>query len=199
MMCKRALSLLFILAIAAQYNFAVPSYIQIEPDEEEYLVYQVLLKKEFIGRGTERVIIKGDTIVDNYSDYPDVRKKLISRFKATSEDYLQKNARSYELKDKFNLNEKIIFLKQSEMMELIKEMNRTLNSDEWAKIQNEKYPNSGGIIISLSRVGFNSNKTQALVQVGFQCGVTCGEGNYFLLTKNKGRWKIKKKHITWIA
>jgi hypothetical protein len=50
-----------------------------------------------------------------------------------------------------------------------------------------KYPDSGGSI-HLSAVGFNADKTLALVYVGYWCGDICGEGAYYYLKKTDGKW-----------
>ncbi|MGH9819763.1 MAG: hypothetical protein ACRD43_06305 [Pyrinomonadaceae bacterium] len=50
-----------------------------------------------------------------------------------------------------------------------------------------KYPDSGGII-SMSAVGFNVDKTIALVYMGHSCGGLCGGGRYHMLQKTDGKW-----------
>lgn len=60
------------------------------------------------------------------------------------------------------------------------------NSDGW-KPFNTKYPNSGGFI-HMSAVGYNADKTLALVYMGHWCGGLCGGGTHHLLEKRAGNW-----------
>jgi hypothetical protein len=43
-------------------------------------------------------------------------------------------------------------------------------------------------IRSLSAVGFNADKTVAVVEMDFECGGQCGHGGPFILQKQKGKW-----------
>jgi len=49
------------------------------------------------------------------------------------------------------------------------------------------YPNSGGWI-ELSAVGFNTDKTVAVVYMGHHCGGLCGGGGFHVLEKKDGKW-----------
>lgn len=51
----------------------------------------------------------------------------------------------------------------------------------------EKYPESGGYIM-MSAVGFNADKSLAIVYVGHSCGGLCGGGYYHFLNKIDGKW-----------
>ena len=50
-----------------------------------------------------------------------------------------------------------------------------------------------------SRVGFNSSRTQALINVSFYSGTdgTHSGGKYFLLSKENGKWVPKASSIVW--
>ncbi len=60
------------------------------------------------------------------------------------------------------------------------------------------YPKSTGFM-SVSRIGCNSAKTQALVYIGNLCGGLCGTGQVFLLVKEGGAWKVQYVTMTWIS
>jgi len=51
----------------------------------------------------------------------------------------------------------------------------------------ERVPGSGGYV-EMSAVGFNSDKTLALLYAGHSCGGLCGGGTYHLLKKADGKW-----------
>jgi hypothetical protein len=56
----------------------------------------------------------------------------------------------------------------------------------------EKYPKAWGVTV-LSRVGFNNDKTQALVYVRHQCGGGCFSSETVFLTKRKNLWRIAER------
>jgi len=70
--------------------------------------------------------------------------------------------------------------------------------DGWTAF-NEKYPGSGGYI-ELSAVGFNNEKTVAIVYVGHHCGSLCGGGVFHVLQKTEGKWQPlqwKGRRCSW--
>jgi hypothetical protein len=58
--------------------------------------------------------------------------------------------------------------------------------DGWPRFH-ARYPNSGGFI-HMSAVGFNPDKTLALVYMGHWCAGLCGGGTHHLLEKKDGKW-----------
>jgi len=65
----------------------------------------------------------------------------------------------------------------------------------------EKYPDSGGYN-ELSGVGFNSDKTVAVVYVAHFCGGLCGGGGFHVLEKKEGKWqplKWKGSSCSWAS
>ena len=52
----------------------------------------------------------------------------------------------------------------------------------------KSYPESGGYIV-MSAVGFNKEKTRAVVYTGSSCGGLCGRWRFHLLEKSQGSWK----------
>ena len=51
-----------------------------------------------------------------------------------------------------------------------------------------QYPDSGGLL-EFSAVGFNPDKTIAVVYMGHSCGDLCGGGTFHVLEKIDGKWK----------
>lgn len=51
----------------------------------------------------------------------------------------------------------------------------------------ERYPSSGGYVV-LSAVGFNRDKTRAVVYSGASCGSLCGAWSFHLFKKVNGKW-----------
>ncbi|HNW92689.1 MAG TPA: hypothetical protein PKM88_07270 [bacterium] len=61
-----------------------------------------------------------------------------------------------------------------------------------------RYPGAQGIT-SFSRVGFNQDKTEALVYVGTTRGFLWGYGGTMLLRKQDGRWRKVQQFVSWIS
>lgn len=68
-----------------------------------------------------------------------------------------------------------------------------MSREGWEKFFSE-YPGASGLL-SLSRVGFDHKKNQALVYVtdmrGNPSGRAWGAGSYVLLIKKKGAWRVR--------
>ena len=65
----------------------------------------------------------------------------------------------------------------------------------------EKYPDSGGYM-ELSAVGFNADKTVAVVYTAHFCGGLCGGGGFEVLEKKDGKWqplKWKGSSCSWVS
>lgn len=63
----------------------------------------------------------------------------------------------------------------------------------------ERFPSSSGLI-TLSRVGFNAARTQAVLNVDRGCGGLCGDGTIVLLARDaSGRWRVVHTRGTWIS
>lgn len=77
------------------------------------------------------------------------------------------------------------------------EMRNLLEEDSRGNLH-KKYPKFRSLIY-LSKIGFDMNKTSALVYMAYQRGVKSGAGNYYLLVKEGGSWKIKEKIGDWVA
>ena len=64
---------------------------------------------------------------------------------------------------------------------------KTKGPGGWAGFY-KKFPNTGGYVF-MSAVGFNADKTMALVYAGHSCGGLCGGGAYRFFKKVDGNWK----------
>ena len=65
----------------------------------------------------------------------------------------------------------------------------------------QRYPDSGGWI-ELSAVGFNNDKTVAVVSMAHHCGALCASGRFHVLEKKNGRWvelDWKGSSCAWMA
>jgi hypothetical protein len=60
-----------------------------------------------------------------------------------------------------------------------------------------KFPHNMGFI-TLSHVGFNPSRTQAVFYIDHFCGL-CGGGRYVLMENVSGSWHVRDEHYTWIS
>ncbi len=60
-----------------------------------------------------------------------------------------------------------------------------------------RFPRNSGFIV-LSGVGFNLSRTQAVFYIDDYCGL-CGGGEYVLMEKVNGSWRVRDQHSTWIS
>jgi len=171
---------------------------QVAPDADEFLVYKAVLQS-FVRKETKRLVIRKQTttVAENFSSRfgENLIEPLPTLSKETIDDFGTRNQKSVTLTDKFNLKLKINFV--GEEINKLFENNAVGGKDGW-EIFNKKYSNANGFI-SVSRVGFNKSKTQALIAVSHSCGWRCGEGSYKLLTKKNNTWEIEKSFTTLVS
>jgi len=69
--------------------------------------------------------------------------------------------------------------------------------DWWGEFY-RRFPGSEGIL-TLSRVGFNAERTQALFYFSNRCGGLCGAGSYVVMEKRGSDWVISKEIEMWVS
>ncbi|MFZ1702356.1 MAG: hypothetical protein WBO10_06160 [Pyrinomonadaceae bacterium] len=163
-------------------------------DREEYAIFNVLIKDWITDSQVKQIII------DRYTNYRDFGGDDTTAFsvdgleKEIADDFISKNSRKqYEiLKKQFPIGDKIILINQSETGEIFSDREKG-----W-KFFYQKYPKSQGIT-TISRVGFNKERTKALVYMGTQSDWLAGAGYLIILQKDANEWKIVDKRMTWIS
>jgi hypothetical protein len=53
----------------------------------------------------------------------------------------------------------------------------------------ESHPRSA-VVLEVSAIGYNEDRSRALVYVGHYCGPLCGGGTYHMLAKKDGLWQL---------
>jgi len=197
---KAGLPLLFLLA--AFLGFAEPP--QVDEHNEDYAVYSALLMKQI--RAEAKIAVIEDQTISNYPGGPQYQKdatSLLARYQqlstwgnsilqeSTAEDYLLKNQISSTIPIELRLQIPYVLLTEQEVKQLF---NRDL-VQSW-KAFYDRFSGSDGKY-RLSRVGFSSDLTQALVLVAHGCGPLCGTGYFALLTKGNGVWSIHDTLLIW--
>lgn len=156
-------------------------------EAEEYAVYNAIIGKRGPGMEVNRSGIRviSSNTTSRGEPYDVIPSELRGLERDTLEDYNKKNAISYSLKNLFDLSVIHVLANNSEIDELYEafDLNSCIDVP---------------LIISLSRVGFNEDKTQALVEFGYSFW-DVGSGELKLLQKEDGNWTEKTSMRTWIA
>ena len=109
-------------------------------------------------------------------------------------DYSIRNNNKYHIPDKIPIkNTKIQFISNTELNTIFSH-----GIIKGWKLFHEKYPNSFGFI-SFSKVGFNNDKTNAIVYVEFEFGSKAATYDYYILSKKNNKWVIVKKFNIGVA
>lgn len=175
-------------------------------DPDEYAVWSVVLTNKYVTGSVKELVIADRTIILK-SDF--VAKHLRSFENATDtvSDLLDKNQVQYAVENKFAVNVPCtIWSKETANAlfhlpanhgldpEAVKNMN-----DGWHQFHKEHPDTGGGGIIGMSRVGFNADKTQAVVYIATSASPMIANGKCFLLTKKNGSWEIEREDLIWFS
>ena len=166
-------------------------------EAEEYAVYDYLIGPGDANR-TLVVIYENTTSRSKESNRSDLLKDMPSLEQRTIDDYKAKNSKAYPLRNSFKFEGKYVIVNESEIYEVFSVNQKTETGDDWEEFYG-RCPNSPGIL-SYSRVGFNSNLNQALVEEGYDFpGMLAGRGYLLLLEKSNGTWNVTSSMMTWIS
>ena len=165
---------------------------------DEYAVYSVLIQSMYVKESVKTVVVSKQTqfYKIRWQKPEDYRKSVLDELRPISEetieDFEKKNEKEGELARHLNLTITYVLLGKKGSTKTPEEYTK-----QWEEFY-QKYPNSPGII-SLSRVGFNSHKDQAIVYIANSCGDLCGKGYYVLLMKSEQGWKVQKEMFLWVS
>ena len=62
----------------------------------------------------------------------------------------------------------------------------------------EEYPGAQGIL-TISRVGFNPDKNEAVVYIQNVASLIVASGKLFFLTKKNGSWEFQTEKMIWFS
>lgn len=164
---------------------------------DEYDVYSSAISRLLEKHRSSSVVILERT--EDVSDPHSVTSEWVHRCETlpgggqrVTDDFRDSNQRPVELRRNFNLGVEYKLISHDELKTIPEERMRLEG-------YRAKYPDSYGVI-SLSRVGFNEDKTQALLYISqISCGSGCGEGICMLLAKENSAWKVMAERLSWIS
>jgi hypothetical protein len=154
---------------------AESAYADDGPDAEEYEVYSALVEEVFVTEASA----SGPVPIRDRTGCPkfivEMASSGINAVKPeTWEDFKAKNAQEYPPEERFNL---------SVGCELVNERDD---------------PHARGIV-GLSRVGFDSEMSQALVHVDKIAVWYISSGSFVLLVKEEGAWRVEETAMTYLG
>lgn len=182
-----------------------------EIEDEEYAVYSALINhdlkegqaQEKRKDANERVLVINDSPSLWEGFLESESKNFFNEMKNSSPELQPETVNDLQVKSqndaprlqrKLSINIKYLLVKDEDIEALFKD--NVMGG--WEGFH-RKYPKSSGFL-TLSRVGFNADKTQALVYKGWSCGGLCGGGGYTLLSKKNGVWSVGPDvGPTWVS
>ena len=178
---------------------------------EEYKVYDAVIQHMFAGGITrfdmnakiEQIVLRNQTHSE-YSRGPDkenweqVKIRLRSLSDETIAGYESARRSETELKPNFQIPFKYILISDKQLESIFpnrRDYDRI--KDYWSEFY-KLYSKSAGYN-SLSKVGFDRTRGQALVHFVNWCGSLCGTGTYVLVEKGLSGWEVKQTGMMWIS
>ena len=161
---------------------------------EEYEIYSTVVQQKYVQSNTKLLVIEDRTFrydfaIENDEPWRDKPRKGAAIDPTAAEDYEARNSRQWLLnKPSFKLPVKLDFITDLDLKAIFRGHWGEL---EWISYY-RRYSDSRGFIM-LSRIGFNTAHTQALLYMGSRCGPGCGDLNFLLLEKVNGTWTTKKE------
>jgi hypothetical protein len=169
--------------------------------DEEYAVYSAYLSEGLLNDahdwsvgGPVQVVIEDTTKVGGNLRFwelyvLDGRVRFDQLHTSTRASFLVRNLLQSRILPKFMLPRRatVVLASQSAIQ------SQWNGSPEFEK----RFPHSMGFI-TLSGVGFNPSRTQAVFYIDHFCGL-CGGGRYVLMEKVNGSWHVRDERYTWIS
>jgi len=144
-----------------------------EPDS--YQIYSVLLpQEESYGFAKGTLVVQEETVASATVAGACLSPEDVRRFKYAASDYERARVKQWLLQRQFKIE------KDYDIVD-----SKTIYLQE---ASDQPRPKSGGHIF-LSPVGFNKEKTLAIVYSGSTCGGLCGSARFHLFEKVHGQWK----------
>jgi len=187
----------------------------IEPEKADYAVYSALIDNYFSGsraRHSKNLLIIENRTTDEgqyhltcdtgmagqcKKPFADRLREVLGDVDQSAVDnFVLRNRAGRSLTASFAIEEKYVLVSK----EKLKEAFEPCSSEAWDCWKNffKRYPKASRIT-RLSAVGFNSERTQALVYLATSCGGLCGGGMIAFLVKEQERWKVVEKKQLWIS
>ena len=192
MLCKIT-SLLILALLLSQGVISSSGKATPYEDQEAYGVYSAILPSEWPLRDAhaKRLIIQNET--QGYEMCLRPQDEWQEKIGPAISDYVRSNAKP-------SLLQPSIKVEVPYRLIIADELKSAIQTTGWEGFY-QRYPDSGGWM-ELSAVGFNVNKTVAVVYMAHHCGPLCGGGSFHVLEKKDGKWvalEWKGSSCTWAS
>jgi hypothetical protein len=171
---------------------------------EEYVVISAYLDTIKIspedGKAVKRLVINQSTTDAGQSCLPSKIAQFhpgiaSERLKPVFADLQDKSKTLHQLGRQFTSKYPYVMPSRKDLDSLFAKDDKLF--DGWKNFY-KQYPNSSGYL-SFSRVGFNADKTVAIFFSRMSCGTLCASGDYYVLEKVDGAWKVKDVFNCWMS
>jgi len=156
-------------------------------DQEAYRVYEAVLPLDQIGQESKTLILRAEA--EPYRPdcvHPNEQsQKIVAGALA---DYEKVNKQKWILQRNFQIDKPYEVLTEKKIAAVRDDVAGPHGG--WEGLDRH-YPGAYGEI-ELSAVGFNADRSIAMVYIGHHCGVLCGGGEFHILQKEEGHWKSLK-------
>jgi hypothetical protein len=162
-------------------------------DVDAYEVFNTILPTEWPSRVAQakRLVVRSETKTYQMCLRPEAQWE--EKVGPAISDYLRLNQKPWLLQPRLSIETPYEFMTP-------RKFRATLDRGGWDGFYRQ-YPGSGGLI-ELSAVGFNRDKTVAVVYIGHGCGMRCGGGTFHVLEKKDGKWSEldwKGARCSWVS
>jgi len=159
-------------------------------EQEAYRVYEAVLPLDQLGREDKTLVIRAETEPYKVSCLKP-EKEWQELLEPAIADYQKVNSKSWLLQRHLEISKPYEIVSQDEITAILRESPGL--GEEW-RIFDKRYRGSSGWI-ELSAVGFNADKSVALVYISHECGNLCAGGEFHVLQKQHDKWKP----IKWVG
>ncbi len=180
-------------AVAWAYDYNHTLVLSEEEAEESYRIYSILLSRELPDWHLKRLAIEEWT--QDMRPDPDgplclqAPKDQKALYQEEFDDFLAKNRSRHQLEYRFDLQDYLLLSPdQSEYVRRLFGPVLRRHPPPWSEDDRKLYHDIN-VVFAVSEVGFNRDRTRAIVYIGHTCGGMCGEGTYHLLVKRQGKWR----------
>jgi hypothetical protein len=158
-------------------------------ETENYAVYSTILADFKVKQG-EYLMVNDYTSQGLIAEQTDFAKEYPNLSQPMIDDFRAKMHTRRELENKFERPDEVRIFDEATSLPRGK-------ANFWEGFY-KLYPKAQGFI-TFSDIGYNAERTTALVSVAYGCGGLCGHGSFFVLSKSNGRWKIEREIDLWVS
>jgi HEAT repeat protein len=151
-------------------------------DRDAYAIYSAHLARTEPDRRVPPAPLIIQTDTENWDQRGCIQEPFKTEWQEVVADYRRKNAKVWTIQRRLRLKLNMTYEFVSKAA-LLATFGSQGNWSEFDRI----HPGSGGYM-SFSAIGFNADKTRAMLQSTYHCGVLCGHGGFFFFEKVNGRW-----------